>query len=66
MKALQGVYGLSYKDAAHRLYHSEVQKLMLIDKVQDGKRNMHGEIKDTRLRIDRKLAEIEESARNDP
>lgn len=25
--ALKQKYGLSYKDAAHRLYHSEVQKL---------------------------------------
>jgi hypothetical protein len=27
IKALQQQLGLSYKDAAHRLYHSEVQKL---------------------------------------
>ena len=27
IKALQQQYGLSYKDAAHRLYHSEAQKL---------------------------------------
>jgi hypothetical protein len=27
VKALQQQQGLSYKDAAHRLYHSEVQKL---------------------------------------
>jgi hypothetical protein len=27
VKALQGQFGISYKDAAHRLYHAEVQKL---------------------------------------
>jgi hypothetical protein len=27
VQTLQGQHGLSYKDAAHRLYHAEVQKL---------------------------------------
>jgi hypothetical protein len=31
IKALQHQHGLSYKDAAHRLYHSEVQKLRVED-----------------------------------
>jgi hypothetical protein len=31
IKALQEQLGLSYKDAAHRLYHSEVQKLRVED-----------------------------------
>jgi hypothetical protein len=31
VKALQEQLGLSYKDAAHRLYHSEVQKLRVED-----------------------------------
>jgi hypothetical protein len=31
IKALQQQLGLSYKDAAHRLYHSEVQKLAVED-----------------------------------
>jgi hypothetical protein len=31
VKALQQQQGLSYKDAAHRLYHSEVQKLKVED-----------------------------------
>jgi hypothetical protein len=31
VKALQQQQGLSYKDAAHRLYHSEVQKLKAED-----------------------------------
>jgi len=31
IKALQQQHGLSYKDAAHRLYHSEVQKLGVED-----------------------------------
>lgn len=31
IKALQQQHGLSYKDAAHRLYHSEVQKLRVED-----------------------------------
>jgi hypothetical protein len=28
VKALQEKYGLSYKDAAHRLYHTEARALM--------------------------------------
>lgn len=66
MKALQGVYGLSYKDAAHRLYHSEVQKLMLIEKVQDSRSKMHDEIQEARLNIQKEIAEIHDSARNGP
>ena len=31
IKALQQQHGLSYKDAAHRLYHSEIQKLRVND-----------------------------------
>jgi hypothetical protein len=31
VKALQEKYGLSYKDAAHRLYHTEARALMEID-----------------------------------
>ncbi|KAF8337250.1 hypothetical protein F5887DRAFT_1078251 [Amanita rubescens] len=31
--ALQTKYGLSYKDASHRLYHSEVAKLMQMEEV---------------------------------
>jgi hypothetical protein len=31
IKALQQQLGISYKDAAHRLYHSEVQKLAVED-----------------------------------
>ena len=31
VKALQQQHGLSYKDAAHRLYHSEVHKLQVND-----------------------------------
>jgi thermostable 8-oxoguanine DNA glycosylase len=31
VKALQQMYGLSYKDAAHCLYHSEIQKLTMAD-----------------------------------
>jgi hypothetical protein len=31
VKALQVKYGLSYKDAAHRLYYSEVKKLQVED-----------------------------------
>jgi hypothetical protein len=27
VRSMQNMYGLSYKDAAHWLYHSEVQKL---------------------------------------
>jgi hypothetical protein len=31
IKALQQMYGLSYKDAAHRLYHSELRQVMAED-----------------------------------
>ena len=34
VKALQQQYGISYKDAAHRLYHSEITKLGSIDTAQ--------------------------------
>lgn len=32
---MQELFGLSYKDAAHRLYHSEVQKMLLVDVAKD-------------------------------
>ncbi|KAH9957157.1 hypothetical protein BGW80DRAFT_1565487 [Lactifluus volemus] len=34
VKALQEMHGISYKDAAHRLYHSEVKKLLTEDDVR--------------------------------
>jgi hypothetical protein len=55
VKALQGRYGLSYKDAAHRLYHSEVQKLSMANRA-------YQEMKEIRNHADEKI--VEEIERN--
>jgi hypothetical protein len=44
IKALQQQHGLSYKDAAHRLYHSEIQKLAVEDEAGKGFSKLRQEI----------------------
>jgi hypothetical protein len=34
VKALQEMHGISYKDAAHRLYHSEAKKLAMEKEIE--------------------------------
>jgi hypothetical protein len=45
--ALQEKLGLSYKDAAHRLYHSEVQKLKVEDEACKTLSGLRGEVEAT-------------------
>jgi hypothetical protein len=41
VKALQDQHGISYKDAAHRLYHAEVQKLSALSDAAAVFSNLH-------------------------
>jgi hypothetical protein len=56
VKAMQEKYGLSYKDAAHRLYHSEVQKLKAEDIAYRSMQEMNQQnssiVQDLQMRID--------------
>jgi hypothetical protein len=55
VKVLQQKYGLSYKDAAHRLYHAEVQKLIVQDEalrtLSELRQQMDDHINDLNKRI---------------
>jgi hypothetical protein len=46
VKALQEQHGISYKDAAHRLYHAEVQKLSALSDSQAAFSSLHGVLDD--------------------
>jgi hypothetical protein len=44
VKALQDQYGISYKDAAHRLYHGEIQKLSALTSSELKLSTVHDEL----------------------
>jgi hypothetical protein len=44
VKALQDQYGISYKDAAHRLYHGEIQKLSALTSSESKFSTVHDEL----------------------
>jgi hypothetical protein len=44
IKALQELYGISYKDAAHRLYHAELQTLAALTDSEEILNTVHKEL----------------------
>jgi hypothetical protein len=44
VKALQKQYGISYKDAAHRLYHAELQTLAALTDSEEILTTAHNEL----------------------
>ena len=44
VKALQEQYGISYKDAAHRLYHAEILKLAALGEVERDISDVHDQL----------------------
>jgi hypothetical protein len=42
--ALQERYGLSYKDASHRLYHSEIAKVLVLEHARESVADIHGKL----------------------
>jgi hypothetical protein len=44
VKGLQDQYGISYKDAAHHLYHGEIQKLSALTSSEVKWSNIHNEL----------------------
>jgi len=60
VKALQQLHGLSYKDAAHCLYHGEVKKLNGIDDAYHSLLKMHQDIDKLIMEdVDDKIAKID-------
>ena len=47
VKAVQEQYGISYKDAAHRLYHAEIQKLSALADTEADIAAIHDELDHT-------------------
>jgi hypothetical protein len=44
VKTLQFQHGLSYKDAAHRLYHAEVQKVTTLGELKSALEHIHEDL----------------------
>ena len=60
VKALQQQYGLSYKDAAHRLYHSQLKVLAIAKDTEDEAAWMHAEADNITTDLRGRLAQIDE------
>ena len=61
VKALQEQYGLSYKDAAHHLYLSQLKVMAIAKDIEDQAVRLHGEVDDNCTKDLRgRLAQIDE------
>ena len=57
VKALQQKYGLSYKDASHCLYHSQLQKLIVKDLALQS-------VSKVQQRVDKEIANLSKGIRD--
>ena len=61
VKALQQRYGLSYKDAAHRLYHSELRVMDVAEDMAGQSGSLHAQVEDNFISdLRERLAQIDE------